>query len=147
MSGKETSVTFIGLLLCFFRFQINLSRSFDEKRNFFYSIFILYISLVSTFVSVRSTRRASLKTNLIGLLPIRDVDPLGRFFKQPLLNVFSTGDGSFLPTNSHEGKMKKIVGFLRWRWLLTPIHVYLLKFSMYYHLNFPIVDLFCISIF
>ena len=60
---------------------------------------------------MRSTHGASLKTNLIGLLPIRGVDPLGWFFEQPLLNDFSTGDGSFLPTNSHEGKMKKTVGF------------------------------------
>ena len=74
--GKETSVTFIGLLLCFFHFQINWSRSFDDKRNFFYPIFILYISFVGTFVSVRSTHGASLKTKLIGLLPIRGVDPL-----------------------------------------------------------------------
>ena len=112
MPGKETSVTFIGLLLCFFHFQINWSRSFDDKRNFFYFIFILCISFVGMFISVRSTHGASLKTNLIGLLPIRGVDSLGWFFEQPLLNDFSTGDGSFLPKNSHEGKMKKIVGFL-----------------------------------
>ena len=93
MPGKETSVTLIGLLLCFFHFQINWSKSFDEKGNFFYSIFILYIIfVVGTFVSARSTHGASLKTNLIGLLPIRGVDPLGWFFEQPLLNGFSTGD-------------------------------------------------------
>ena len=77
MSGKETSVTFIGLPFCFVHFQINWSRSFDDKRNFFYPIFILYISFVGTFVSVRSTNGASLKTKLIGLLPIIGVDPLG----------------------------------------------------------------------
>ena len=83
-----------------------------------------------------STHEGFLKTKLIGLLPIRGVDPLGWFFEQPLLNGFSTGDGSFLPTNSHEGKiMKRMVEFLRWR-RLTPIHVYLFRFSMYYHLNF-----------
>ena len=77
MQGKETSIIFIGLLLCFFHFQINWSRSFDDKRNFFYSIFILCISFVGIFVSVRSTHGASLKTNSIGLLSIRGVDPLG----------------------------------------------------------------------
>ena len=92
---------------------------------------------MGTFVSVRSTHGASLKTKLIGLLPIRGVDPLEWFFTQPLLNSFSTGDGSFLPTNSHEGKMKKIVGFLRLR-RLTPIHVYLffLILSMFTFLGF-----------
>ena len=119
MSGKETFVTFIGLLLYFFHFQINWFRRFDDKRNFFYPIFILYISFVGMFVSVRSTHGVSLKTKLIGLLPIRGVDPLGWFFEQPLLNDFTTGDGSFLPTNSHEGKMKKMIGFLRRR-RLTP---------------------------
>ena len=138
MPGKETSVTFIGLLLYFFHFQINWFRRFDDKRNFFYPIFILYISFVGLFVSARYTHGASLKTKLISLLPIRGVDPFGWFFEQPLLNGFSTGDGSFLPTNSHEGKMKKMVGFLRWR-RLTPIHVYLFR---YYHFNF----LFCIPI-
>ena len=133
MPGKETSVTFIGLLLCFFHFQINWSRSFDDKRNFFYPI--LCISFVGAFVFVRSTHGISLKTKLISLLPIRDVNPLGWFFEQPLLNGVSTGNGSFLPTNSHEGKMKKMVGFLRRR-RLTPIHVYLFRFSMYYHFNF-----------
>ena len=113
MPEKETSVTFIGLLLYFFHFQINWYRSFDDKTNFFYSIFILCISFVGTFVSVRSTHGASLKTNLIGLLQIRVVDPFGWFFEQPLLNGFSTGDSSFLSTNSHEGKMKKMVGFSR----------------------------------
>ena len=80
MPVKETSVTFIGLLLCFVRFQINLSRSFDDKRKFFYPIFILCISFGGTFVSVRSNHGASLKTKLIGLLPIRGVDPLIWFF-------------------------------------------------------------------
>ena len=97
MPGKETSVTFIGLLLYFFHFQINWSRSFDDKRNFFYSIFILYISFVGMFISMRSTHGASLKTNLIGLLPIRGVNPLGWFFEQPLLNGVFTGDGFFYP--------------------------------------------------
>ena len=129
------SVTFIDLLLYFFHFQINWFRRFDDKRNFFYQIFILYISFVGMFVSVRSTHGVSLKTKLIGLLPIRGVDPLRWFFEQSLLNGVSTGDGSFLPTNSHEGKMKKMVGFLQWR-RLTPIHVYLFRFSMYYHLDF-----------
>ena len=87
------------------------------------------------FVSVRSTHGASLKTNLIGLLPIRGVDPLGWFFEQPLLNSFSTGDDSFLPTNSHEGKMKKTVPVLPRRWLT------ICRVSMYYH------DLLCIPIF
>ena len=128
MPGKETSVTFIGLLLYFFHFQINWFRRFDDKRNFFYQIFILYISFVGMFVSVRSTHGVSLKTKLIGLLPIRGVDPLGWFFEQPLLISVSTGDGSFLPTNSYEG-------FLRQR-RITPIHVYLFRFFMYYHLNF-----------
>ena len=90
------------------------------------------------FVSVISTHGVSLKTKLIGLLPIRGVNPLGWFFEQPLLNDVSTGDGSFLPTNSHEGKMKKMVRFLRRR-RLTPIHVYFFRVSMYYDLNF----LFC----
>ena len=66
------------------------------------------------FVSVKSTHGVSLKTKLIGLLPIRGVDPLGWLFELPLLNGVSTGDGSFLPTNFHEGKMKRMVGFL-WR--------------------------------
>ena len=67
---------------------------------------------MGAFVSVRSTTHgASLKTTLIGLLPIRGVDPLGWFFEQPLLNDVSTSDGSFLPINSHEEKMKKMVGF------------------------------------
>ena len=79
------------------------------------------------FVSVRSTHGVSLKTKLIGLLPIRGVDPLGWFFEQPLFNGFSTGDVSFLPTNSHRGKMKEMVRFLR-RGRLTPIHVYFLGF-------------------
>ena len=96
MPGKETPVTFIGLLLYFFHFQINWFRRFDDKRNFFYPIFILYISFVGMFVSVRSTHGVSLKTKLIGLLPIRGVDPLGWFFEQSLLNDFSTGDCSFL---------------------------------------------------
>ena len=135
MPGKETSVTIIGLLLYFIHFQINWFRRFDDKRNFFYPIFILCTSFVGMFVSVRSTHGVSLKTKLIGLLPIRVVDPLGWFFEQPLLNDVSIGDGSFLPTNFHEGKMKRMIGFLRWRWL-TPIHVYLFRFSMYYHLNF-----------
>ena len=135
MPEKETSVTFIGLLLYFFHFQINWFRRFDDKRNFFYPIFILYISFVGMFVSVRSTHGVSLKTKLIGLLPIRGVDPLGWFFEQPLLNGVSTGDGSFLPTNFHEGRMKGMVGFLRRR--LPHIHVYHFRFSMYYHLNFP----------
>ena len=60
------------------------------------------------------------------------------FFKQPLLNGFSTGDGSFLPTNSHEGKMKKMIGFLRWQ-RLTTIHVSLFKFSMHYVFCSPIL--------
>ena len=90
---------------------------------------------MGTFVSVRSTHGTSLKSNLIGLFPIRGVDPMGRFFEQPLLNDFSTGDGSFLPTNFHEGRMKGMVGFLRRR--LPHIHVYHFRFSMYYHLNFP----------
>ena len=64
------------------------------------------------FVSVRSTHGASLKTNLIDLLLIRGVDPVGWFFEQPLLNDFSTGDSFFLSTNSHEGKIKKMIGFL-----------------------------------
>ena len=75
MPGKETSVTFICLLLCLFHFQINWTRSFNDKRNFFYPIFILYISFVGMFVSVRSTHGASLKTKLIDLLPIRGVNP------------------------------------------------------------------------
>ena len=138
MPENETSVTFIGMLLYLFHFQINWFRSFDDKRNFFYPIFILYISLVGKFVSVRSTHGASLKTNLIGLLPIRGVDPLGWFFEQPLLNGVFTSDGSFPPTNFHEGKMKMMVGFLRRR-RLPHIHVYHFRVSMYYHLNF----LFC----
>ena len=138
MPGKETSVTFIGLLLYFFHFQINWFRRFDDKRNFFYPIFILCNSFVDMFISVRSTHGVSLKTKLIGLLPIRGVDPLGWFFEQPLLNGVSTGDVSFLPTNFHEGKMKRMVGFLRRR-RLPHIHVYHFRVSMYYHLNF----LFC----
>ena len=138
MPGKETSVTFIGLLLYFFHFQINWFRRFDDKRNFFYQIFILCISFVGMFVSVRSTHGVSLKTKLIGLLPIRGADPLGWFFEQPLLNGVSTGDGSFLPTNFREGRMKRMVGFLQRR-RLPHIHVYHFRFSMYYHLNF----LFC----
>ena len=126
-----------------FHFQINWSRSFDDKRNFFYSIFILCISFVGIFVSVRSTHGASLKTNLIGLLPIKGMDPLGWFFEQPLFNDFSIGDGSFLPTNSHEGKMKKIVGFAMAAVHSYPCLIYLFRFSMYYHLNF----LFCIPIY
>ena len=102
MPGKETSVTFIGLLLYFFHFQINWFRRFNDKRNFFYPIFILCISFVGTFVSMRSTHRVSLKTNLIGLLPIRGVDHLGWFFEQPLLNDVYISDGSFLPTNFHK---------------------------------------------
>ena len=74
LPGKEKSVTFIiSLLLCFFHFQINWFRSFDDKRNSFYPIFNLCISFVGIFVSVRSTHGASLKTNLIGLLPIQSV--------------------------------------------------------------------------
>ena len=65
-------------------------------------IFILCISFVGMFVSVRSTHGASLKTKLIDLLPIRGVDPLGWFFEQPLLNDFSTGDSSFLPTKDRK---------------------------------------------
>ena len=135
MSEKEKPVTFIGLLLYFFHFQINWFRRFDDKRNFFYPIFILCTSFVGMFVSMRSTHGVYLKTKLIGLLPIRGVDPLGWFFEQPLLNGVSTGDGSFLPTNFHEGKMKRMVGFLRRR-RLTHIHVYHFRVSMYYHLNF-----------
>ena len=71
------SVTFIGLLLCFFHFQVNCSRSFDDKRNFFYPIFILCINFVGMLIFVRSTHEASLKTKFLGLLPIRGVDPLG----------------------------------------------------------------------
>ena len=71
-------------------------------------------------------------------LSIRGVDFLGWFFEQPLLNDVSTGDSSFLPTNFHEGKMKRMVGFLLWP-QLPHIHVYHFKVSMYYHLNF----LFC----
>ena len=142
MPGKETFVTFISLLLCFFHFQINWSRSFSDKRNFFYSIFILHISFVGIFVSVRFTHGASLKTNLIGLLLIRGVDPLGWFFEQPLLNGFSTGDGSFLPTYSHEGKMKKMIGFCDGGGSLL---------SMFTFLGFLCIiffsDLFCIVIF
>ena len=52
------------------------------------------------FVSVRSTHGVSLKTKLIGLLPIRGVDPLGWFFEQPLLNGVFTGDSFFPPTFS-----------------------------------------------
>ena len=77
MPGKETSATFIGLLLYFFHFQINWFRRFYDKRNFFYPIFILCISFVGMFVSVRSTHEISLKAKLIDLLPIRGVDPLG----------------------------------------------------------------------
>ena len=140
MPGKETSVTFIGLLLCIFHLQINWFKSFDDKRNFFYSIFILHISFVGIFVSVRFTHGASLKTNLIGLLLIRGVDPLGWFFEQPLLNDFSTGDSSFLPTNSHEGKVKRMIWFLQWR-QLTPIFTYVLSFIFFF------ADLVCILIF
>ena len=143
MPGKETSVTFIGLLLCFFQFQINWFRSFDDKRNFFYSIFILCIRVVGMFVSVRSTHGAYLKTILIDLLPIRGVNHLGWFFEQPLLNDFFTGDGSFLPTNSHEGKMKKMIGFFATAAAHSwPMHIYLFMFSMYFF-----ADLFCIVIF
>ena len=92
-----------------------------------------------------STHGTSLKTNLIGLLSIGDVDHLGWFFEQPLLNDFSTGDDSSLPTNSHEGKMKKMVGFLRRR-RLTPIHVYILGFLCIIILIFFFADLFCILI-
>ena len=97
------------------------------------------------FVSVRSTHGASLKTKLIGLLAIRGVDPLGWVFEQPLLNGVSTGDGSFLPTNSHEGKMKKMVGFLRWR-RLTPIMFAFLGFLCIIILIFFFANLFCILI-
>ena len=83
---------------------------------------------MGTFVFVRSTHRASLKTKLIGLLAIRGVDPLGWFFEQPLLNGFSTGDGSFLFKNSYEGNMNKMLGFLRWR-LLTPTLIYFFFFD------------------
>ena len=142
MPGKETSVTFIGLPFCFVHFQINWSRSFDDKRNFVYSIFILCISFVGMFVSMRSTHGASLKTKwMIDLLPIRGVDSLEWFFEQPPLHDFSTGDSSFLPTNSHEGKMKRMIGFLRWR-RLPPTHIYHFRVSMYYHLYF----LFCRTI-
>ena len=98
---------------------------------------------MGTCVSVRSTHRASLKTNLIGLLPIRGVDPLGWFFEQPLLNSFSIGDGSFLLTNSHEGKMEKMIGNLRLR-RLTPG---LSMFIFYVFYVFFFADLFCIVIF
>ena len=82
------------------------------------------------FVSVRSTHGVSLKTKLIGLLPIRGVDPLGWFFEQPLLNDVSTGDGSFLPTNSHEGKMKTI-GFLRRRRLTPGLSMFIFLCFLY----------------
>ena len=103
MPGKETPVTFIGLFLCFFRFEwhayakINWSGSCDDNSNFFYPTFT-FISFAGVFVYVRSTHGGFLKTKFIGLLPIRGVDPsLGWFFEQPLLNGFSTDYGSFLP--------------------------------------------------
>ena len=75
---------------------------------------------MGTFVSVRSTHGDFLKIILIGLLSIGGVDPLGWFFEQPLLNGVSTGDNSFLPKNFHEGKMKRMVGFLLCRHSTAP---------------------------
>ena len=54
MPGKKTSVTFIDLLLCFFHFQISWSRSFDDKRTFFYSFFIICINFVVCFCEIYS---------------------------------------------------------------------------------------------
>ena len=88
--------------------KINWFGSFDDNVNFFYPIFILCIGFVGLFVSVRSAHGEFSKTNLIGLLPIRGVDPLGWFFEQPLLNGVFVGDGFFLPTNFHEMMMKMV---------------------------------------
>ena len=119
--------------------KINWFGSFDDNVNFFYPIFILYIGFVGSFVSVRSAHGEFSKTKLIGLLPIRGVDPLGWFFEQPLLNGAFAGDGFFLPTNFH-GRMMKMVEFSRWRRLLLPMFSFF-RVSTYCNLNFLFTDL------